>query len=94
MAMELGGFAWEKAGLIWYKALCEELDQLSDFQSAANSTLKVAGDLYGKNSAEQKAVYNGWQAVGIIPAGMETRVGCMGSMKRLFQRLWRRINSI
>ncbi len=94
VAMELGGYAWERAGLIWYKTLCEELDQLSDFQAAANSTFKVAGDLYGKNSAEQKAVYKGWQAVGLIPAGMENRVGCRASIKRLFQRIWSRNNSI
>jgi len=87
VAVELGGFAWEKAGQIWYKTLCEELDQASDFQAAANATHKVAGDLYGKDSTEQKAVYNGWKAVGIIP-GTDQRRGCRGFVGRAWRSIF------
>jgi Zn-dependent metalloprotease len=87
VALALGGYAWEKAGLIWYKTLCEELDQLSDFQEAANLTHKVAGDLYGKNSMEQRAVNNAWKAVGIVPVSNQ-QGGCL-----FFRGLWRGIFS-
>lgn len=87
VAVELGGYAWEKAGQIWYHTLCEELDQSSDFQKAANSTHKVAGELYGRNSDEQKAVYNGWKAVGIIPAADQRR-GCRGFVSRTWRSIF------
>ena len=84
----LGGFiAWEKAGQIWYRTLCEELDQSSDFQAAANATHKVAGDLYGNNSTEKKAVYNGWKAVGIIP-DTDQRKGCRGFVSRTWRSIF------
>lgn len=64
-AMELGGYAWEKAGNIWYITLRDRLRERSDFQSAANLTFEVAGSLYGKNSHEQNAVKKAWGLVGI-----------------------------
>lgn len=65
-AMAIGGFAWEKAGRIWYVALRDVLRSRSNFNSAATATIKVAGDLYGQNSAEQKAVSEAWKAVGVL----------------------------
>lgn len=64
-AMELGGYAWEKAGRIWYITLTEKLRERSDFNEAAKMTSDVAGTLYGKGSIEQKAVQKAWESVGI-----------------------------
>lgn len=64
-ALELGGYAWEKAGKIWYITLRDRLRENSDFQKAANLTFEVAGSLYGINSREQNAVQNSWDLVGI-----------------------------
>jgi Zn-dependent metalloprotease len=64
-AMELGGYAWEKAGKIWYITLRDRLRENSTFQKAATMTFEVAGSLYGKNSQEQNAVKNAWDSVGI-----------------------------
>jgi Zn-dependent metalloprotease len=64
-AYELDGYAWEKAGRIWYEVLTNHLTTTSDFQDAANATFAVAGTLYGEGSAEQIAVENGWAGVGI-----------------------------
>jgi Zn-dependent metalloprotease len=63
-AVELGGFAWEKAGAIWYDAL-RRLRSESGFKECAKTTCASAGTLYGAGSAEQKAVRKGWNAVGI-----------------------------
>jgi Zn-dependent metalloprotease len=87
VALELGGYAWEKAGQIWYRVLCDELDQASDFQAAANACHKVAADLYGSNSPEQKAVYNGWQGVGIIPVS-DQQGGCRGWIGRAWRSVF------
>ena len=65
IAMELGGYAWEKAGKIWYVTLRDKLGSSSQFQDCANLTYAVAADLYGANSLEQMAVKKGWAEVGI-----------------------------
>ena len=65
VAIELGRYAWEKAGKIWYIALTERLRERSNFQKAANSTYEVAGTLFGKNSQEQSSVKRAWDQVGI-----------------------------
>jgi Zn-dependent metalloprotease len=64
-AIELGGYAWQKAGRIWYTALTERLRERSNFQRAANTTYEVAVNLYGKSSHEQNAVKKAWDQVGI-----------------------------
>ncbi|NJM24042.1 MAG: peptidase M4 family protein [Richelia sp. RM2_1_2] len=64
-ATEIGGYAWEKAGKIWYISLCERLRSKANFKQAAEVTIKVAGELYGEASSEQKAVINAWKEVGV-----------------------------
>lgn len=64
-ARELGGHAWEKAGQIWYDALCNRFHPNTDFRRAATLTSAVAAELYGKNSIEQKAVQSAWKQVGV-----------------------------
>lgn len=65
-ALEIGGYAWEKAGNIWYITLRDHLRSKADFKKAANTTITVAGELYGSGSQEQKAVQNAWQKVGVL----------------------------
>ena len=64
-AHEIGGYAWEKTGKIWYVTLRDRLRENFDFQDAANMTFDVASSLYGKESTEQKAVLSAWNKVGI-----------------------------
>jgi len=64
-AMEIGGYAWEKTGRIWYITLRDKLNPTSDFQEAAQQTLQVAAELFGVGSLEQQAVSKGWAEVGI-----------------------------
>ena len=66
-AMEIGGKAWEKAGKIWYITLRDRLRETSDFEEMANLTYSVAGTIFGKDSKEQKAVFKGWEGVGLSP---------------------------
>jgi Zn-dependent metalloprotease len=93
VAREIGGFAWEKAGRIWYRTLVDKLGERSDFQDAANLTHQAAGELFGESSLEQKAVKTGWAEVGItvgvpsgVPAGLPPAQGdgCFGATLRAF----------
>lgn len=65
-AVAMGGFAWEKAGKIWYDALIHRLRPASDFAAAAKATLDAAGALYGNAGKEQSAVRAAWQQVGVL----------------------------
>jgi len=66
-AKAIGGYAWQKAGLIWYRTLTGALNPSADFQTMANATVTVAGSLFGQNSTEQKAVSDAWNTVGVAP---------------------------
>ncbi|MBZ5495312.1 MAG: peptidase M4 family protein [Acidobacteriia bacterium] len=65
LAVRLGGCAWEKAGQIWYRALCERLRAHSTFSDAMNLTVRTAAEIYGVNSLEHKAVREAWSEVGL-----------------------------
>jgi Zn-dependent metalloprotease len=69
-AVKIGGFAWEKAGRIWYETLRDSrLQPFWGFRRFARLTITVAGQLFGEGSAEQQAVHEAWSEVGIdIPA--------------------------
>jgi Zn-dependent metalloprotease len=90
-AYELGGFAWEKAGRIWYVTLSQKLNSTSDFAATAAATYQAAGELYGSNSLEQQAVFNGWKEVGIDLVTGETGTGCpLGTVLNIFRPAGRR----
>ena len=65
IAQNLGGFAWEKAGLIWYDALTAYLRPTADFSAAAHATHLAATLRFGRGSLEARAVADGWRAVGV-----------------------------
>ncbi len=64
-AVAIGGFAWEKAGKIWYVALTDRLRHDSDFAAAAHLTAAAAADLFGAGGKEETAVREAWRAVGV-----------------------------
>jgi len=86
-ALELGGFAWERAGQIWYVTLKDRMTANSKFQDCANLTYQVAGDLFGAGGVEQLAVKKGWDAVGLQVGVTEPPPtdggGCLGALLRL-----------
>lgn len=67
-AREIGGFAWEKAGRIWYEALTNKnlLNTTSQFADAREATIITANKLYGAGSLEEKAVQYGWKMAGVV----------------------------
>jgi len=65
-AIEIGGFAWEKAGLIWYRMLCDRLTKDANFVRAANASILVAREEFGVGSLEEKAVEKAWKQVKVL----------------------------
>ncbi|MDD0857062.1 M4 family metallopeptidase [Arthrobacter alpinus] len=63
-ARAMGGYAWEKAGKIWYTALTTRLRANSQFDEAARATVDVAGTLF--SSTEQDMVHDAWKQVGVL----------------------------
>ena len=64
IAMSIGR---DKLSSIWYRAQTQYLTPTAKFIDAANVTVQAAADLYGKDSAEVKAVQNAWTSVGLTP---------------------------
>jgi Zn-dependent metalloprotease len=65
-ATKIGGYAWEKAGRIWYETLRDSrLRTNSGFKRFAALTYVHAGQLFGTGSSEQQAVVEAWNQVGI-----------------------------
>ncbi len=66
LATALGGFAWERAGLIWYRTLTAgTLSPTADFAAFARATLAAATTEYGEESEEVAAVRAAWAGVGV-----------------------------
>jgi Zn-dependent metalloprotease len=69
-ATRLGGYAWEKAGRIWYETLRDaRLRRNSGFKRFATLTAANAARLFGTTSVEHSVVISAWQDVGVTVSG-------------------------
>jgi Zn-dependent metalloprotease len=69
-ATRLGGYAWEKAGRIWYETLRDSrLRTNSGFKRFATLTTANASRLFGAASVEHAVVVSAWQDVGVAVSG-------------------------
>jgi Zn-dependent metalloprotease len=66
-AIYIGGYSWDRTGLIWYTAMTSpQLSKTANFQSFASLTIAVAQQLFpSANSPEPLAVRQAWNEVGI-----------------------------
>ena len=53
-AEEIGGYAWEKTGKIWYVTLIDRLRENSDFQDTANLTFDVLAAYMAREAQNKK----------------------------------------
>ena len=66
VATRLGGFAWERAGQVWYRTLTSgTLSPTADFAAFAAATRATAAAEYGEKSEEVDAVRAAWAGVGV-----------------------------
>lgn len=64
-ATALGGFAWERAGYVWYDTVCDKsLPQDADFATFAKKTIEHAEKRF--DAAVAQAVKEAWGQVGVI----------------------------
>ncbi len=69
-ALELGGYAWETVGQVWYDVLTGDIRADCDFATFAALTIKAAGEV---DEATAAAVTKGWATVGVVPAAAKPR---------------------
>jgi Zn-dependent metalloprotease len=71
VATALGGYAWEKAGAVWYDTqrdvALKNISQTASFKDFANLTVSHAGTRFGPTSAERQAFVTAWTTVGVLP---------------------------
>lgn len=68
-ATNIGGYAWERAGRIWYLTLRDpQLRPNTAFRRFARITVECASRLFGQQSIEELAVRDAWDIVGVEPA--------------------------
>ena len=65
VAERLGGYAWERAGQIWYDTITGEIEATANFSDFAVATIAAATARYGPTSQEVAAVRAGWAGVGV-----------------------------
>ncbi|MBN9185487.1 MAG: M4 family metallopeptidase [Microbacterium sp.] len=70
VAVALGGRAWERAGLVWYKTVTGgSLPKNATFAQFATATLATAAAEYGEDSKEAGAIRKAWVEVGVLADG-------------------------
>jgi Zn-dependent metalloprotease len=81
LAANLGGNAWQKAGLIWYDTVCDkQLSHSASFATFAARTAVHAGQRFGSTSAEKKAVIDAWNQVGVkVASGLVGATAAVGA---------------
>lgn len=65
LAQLLGGYAWEKAGQIWYRAMQTLNNPLATFTDWADETVAAATTLFDAHSYEVQMTRRCWRLVGI-----------------------------
>ena len=65
LSQYLGGFAWEKAGHIWYDTLQVINNPRATFAEWADKTVEMARERFGSGSLETQYTRRAWKLVGI-----------------------------
>ena len=61
----IGGANREQMEKVFYRAFTQLMPANSTFSVARATTIQAARDLYGSNSAAERAVTQAWTAVGV-----------------------------
>ena len=65
LSQYLGGYAWEKAGPIWYDTLQAINNPTASFSDWADKTVEMARNRFGSGSMEAQLTRRAWKLVGI-----------------------------
>lgn len=61
----IGGYSWEKLGVVWYRTLLY-LNSNANFKTAATATIKMAESEFSEDRSIAESIRSGWQQVGVI----------------------------
>ncbi|AHF14406.1 M4 family metallopeptidase [Niabella soli] len=66
-AYNVGGYAWEKVGMVWYKAMTnkELVPPNATFEQFKEATINTSGILFGKDNSVTKEIADAWKNVGV-----------------------------
>ena len=66
-AVEIGGFAWDKTGRVWYAAMCDvkAVKRNATFADFKKVTIAQAKKIFKKDKAVVRAITDAWKAVGV-----------------------------
>lgn len=77
-SVAFGGYSWEKAGKIWWKAMTSDsIPPKCNFKKFAQVTIEVARELEGKEAA--RIVRKAWREVGVLGGVEDSDDGCVVS---------------
>ena len=64
---DVGGYAWEKVGRVWYKAMCNRdlVPTNASFADFKQATITESGNLFGAADQVTTAITNAWNSVGV-----------------------------
>jgi len=64
---DVGGYAWEKVGRVWYNAMCNRKLVPADatFLDFKKATIKESTTLFGARNKVTKTIRNAWKSVGL-----------------------------
>ncbi|MCB0194654.1 MAG: M4 family metallopeptidase [Anaerolineae bacterium] len=65
LAQYLGGYAWEKAGCIWYDTMQSINNPFATFSDWADKTVEMARQRFGVGSLEAEYTRRSWKLVGV-----------------------------
>ena len=68
-ATELGGYAWDRLGLVWFETVKDRkmIRQTSNFEAFARTTVVKAAQIYPPHISNEAAIIqDAWQQVGVL----------------------------
>lgn len=66
LSQYLGGYAWEKAGHIWYDTMQSIQNPHATFYEWADTTVEMANQRFGTGSLEAQCTKRAWKLVGVL----------------------------
>ncbi|WP_407309741.1 M4 family metallopeptidase [Pseudomonas sp. nanlin1] len=67
-SLAIGGFAWARAGQVWYDTLCDKrLSNVAEFSDFAGLTITNAKSRFSAEPRVAEAIAKAWEQVGVKP---------------------------
>ncbi len=65
-AIQLGGYAWQTLGEVWYNTITQKIGRNTDFEGFAKATMQSCREINGKGTRITKALRKAWRQVKVL----------------------------